>query len=615
MERRSNCDSIGAAVLVEIDIRDLAVAEHVRVAFDPGLNAITGETGAGKSILVDALEFLLGGRGDASLVRAGATSARVEGIFEFEHELPQDLSRLLDEAGVRGEEGTLIVSRELSTGGRARATARVNGHAVVQATLAAFGSRLVDIHGQSDHVTLLDSAEHIRYLDRFAGTDQARRTLAEQVRRLRELSATLARISADERERLRRQERLGFELNEIAAARVRPDEEAELAAERQLLANAEQLASLSDVAYAALQGGERGAAAVDALGAAADALLQLAELDPRLADDATAAAALQEQAVELARGLREYRDGVEYNPARLAAVEERLVLLSQLKRKYGPTIEEVLAYAERAEAEVVDAEGSEERRTRLEDEKRRLIHEVGRAATALGLQREAAARELVAAVQQQLVDLHLRDARFAIAFSRREDEGGSQVDLALQTLVDGCEALPAPASARLLVDQSGAERVEFQVSFNPGEPLRPLGRVASGGETSRLMLALKSVLGDADAVPTLVFDEIEAGLGGRSGGVVGEKLQRLAGHHQVICITHLPQIAAQASRHLTVAKEVQAGRTHVDVRPLTGEDRLQELASMLGAVTPATLQSARDLLEGASAKPLKSRRRAVRAQI
>lgn len=600
-------------MLVELDIRDLAVAEHVRVVFDPGLNAITGETGAGKSILVDALEFLLGGRADATLVRGGAAAAHVEGIFAFDGAPPEELGRLLDDAGVAGDDGTLIVSRELSTGARARATARVNGRAVVQSSLAAIGARLVDIHGQTDHVALLDSAEHVRYLDRFAGSDAARRSLADDVRRLRELRAALTQLNADERERLRRRDRLGFELNEIAAARLRADEEVELGAERQLLANAEQLASLSDAAYAALQGGARGAAAVDAIGAAADALLQLAQLDPRLAEEATAAAALQEQAVELARGLREYRDGVEYNPARLAAIEERLVLLAQLKRKYGPTLDDVLIYAERAEADLEEAEGSEERQARLREEERGLLDVIGRQATALGRRREAAARDLVDAVQIQLADLHMRDARFAVAFVRRADDGGAPVDLALHTLVGGGAMPQAASGARLAVDGSGAERVEFQVSFNPGEPLRPLGRVASGGETSRLMLAMKSVLGDADAVPTLVFDEIEAGLGGRSGGVVGEKLQRLAAHHQVICITHLPQIAAQAARHLTVTKEVRSGRTHAAVRLLAGDERLQELASMLGTVTPATLQSARDLLAGASAKPLKSRTRAIRA--
>ena len=589
-------------VLAELDIRDFAVAEHVRVQFAPGLNAITGETGAGKSIIVDALGLLLGGRAEPSDVRAGAPVARVEGIFHFAPgAMPEELAAALHDAGVDLEDESLIVSRELSISGRARTTARINGHAVVQSALIALGSRLIDIYGQTDHVALLQPAEHIRYLDRFAGTVADRGAFAASAQRLRDLRARLARLLSDQRERTRRQDRLAYECAEIEAAQLRADEEDELRAEQQLLANAEQLVGLADGAYAALQGGSRGGGAVDVLGRADDAVQQLARLDARLAELAAAAAALQEQAADLARELRSYRDNVEYNPARISAIDDRLAVLTGLKRKYGATVAEVIAYGEQARTELSELEGSEEQRQRMELEQTSLVRALGERAEALGRRREAAAQRLAIAIEEQLGEMRMNGARFAVSFTRRPAGDGVPVSLTLSRVVGRGGATESAVSADpVQFDASGVDRVEFLVTLNPGEPLRPLARVASGGETSRLMLALETVLGDADSVPVLVFDEIEAGLGGRTGGVVGEKLARLARHHQVICISHLPQIAARADRHLSVVKSVKDGRTHVEVATLGREGRIQELAAMLGTVTPATLDSARELLDDRS---------------
>jgi DNA repair protein RecN (Recombination protein N) len=586
-------------VLVELDIRDLAVAEHVRVAFAPGLNVITGETGAGKSIIVDALGLLLGGRAEASDVRTGASSARVEGIFHLEdRSLTDELQAALADAGTEPDDETLIISREIALSGRSRTTSRVNGRAVVQSTLSALGARLVDIHSQIDHVALLQPGEHIRYLDRYAGAMAARTEFAAVAQRLQQLRAGLASLQSDERERTRRLERLTFETAEIMAAELRPDEEEQLRTEQQLLANAQLLVELSDSAYAALQSGGRGSSAIDVLGRAADGLRALAELDPRLAEQAAAAEALQEQASDLGRELRAYRDNVEHNPARLAAVGERLTVLIGLERKYGATLAEVIAYGEEAARELSELEGSDEQRAALQDQERTLLDGLGARATALARLREQAAVRFTAAIEAELAELRMTGARFAVSFTRRASAGGIPVSLPLSALVTGLdepELLSATTSVQF--DASGADRVEFMVTLNPGEPLRPLARVASGGETSRLMLALKTVLGDADSVPVLVFDEIEAGLGGRSGGIVGEKLARLAEHHQVICVSHLPQIAARAQRHINVRKRVEDGRTQVEVRELAGEERVLELAAMIGAVSPATLESARELLE------------------
>lgn len=598
---RAQC---GSLMLEEIDIRNLAVTEHVRVRLAPGFNAITGETGAGKSIIVDALGLLLGGRADPDIVRAGAASARVEGVFRLDGEPDEALTDTLAEAGIEPEDGLLVVSREVPRQGRS--VARVNGRAAVQSVLAALGRRLVDIHGQADQLSILRPAEHLGFLDRYAGIDTERNAVAALVTEVRGVRAEIRRLTEDDRERARRQDRLAYEAQEIADAGLRPGEEDELREERKLLANAEDLARLSEAAHAALTGGGRAASAVDALGAAAENLAQLARLDERMAETAALAEALQSQAYDLARELREYREGVEYNPRRLEQIEERLGLLAALKRKYGATVEEVIAYGERARAELGELETSEERIERLRAQDAVLVARLGVAVTALACARREAAVRLAAAVRGEIADLRLSGGRFAVRVERREDPEGVPAALPLEEILgDDADCLGSPVTAApLAFDRTGVDRVEFYVSLNPGEPLRPLAKVASGGETARLMLALKTILGAADAVPTLVFDEVDVGIGGRSGQVVGEKLASLGVHHQVLCITHLPQVAARAARHLAVVKRVEGDRTYTDVRELTGEERRRELAAMLGGATEAHLAAAGEMLEvRAAARP------------
>jgi DNA repair protein RecN (Recombination protein N) len=584
-------------MLDELDIRNFAVAEHVRLRFAPGFNAITGETGAGKSLIIDALALLLGGRADPEVVRAGAGAARVEGVFRVDPGADEALAETLSEVGIEPEDGLLIISREVPRQGRS--VARVNGRAVVQSALAALGRRLVDIHGQEDQLSVLRPAEHLGHLDRFAGLEAERVAVTALVAELREVRAAIRRLTEDERERARRQDRLAYEVQEIDAARLRPDEEEELRAERQLLVSAEELARLSEAAHTALTGGGRSASAADALGLAADALAQLARIDPRMAETAALAEALQSQVYDLARELRAYREGVEYNPRRLERIEERLALIAALKRKYGATLAEVLAYAERARAELAELTLGEERLEELREREEALRARLATAAERLSHARRRAACRLAEAVQTEIAELNLAGGRFAVRFERREDPEGVPVALPLTEVVaSGTEPAPAGATA-VAFDRSGVDRVEFYVSLNPGEPLRPLAKVASGGETARLMLALKTVLGAADAVPTLVFDEVDVGIGGRSGRVVGEKLAALGRHHQVICITHLPQVAALAERHLAVAKRVDGGRTFTEVRELNGEERRRELAAMLGGVSAAHLAAADEMLAAA----------------
>ncbi|MGD9894004.1 MAG: DNA repair protein RecN [Dehalococcoidia bacterium] len=581
-------------MLQELDIRNVAVAEHVRLTLGDGFIALTGETGAGKSIVIDALAMLLGGPTDTNAVRAGADRARIEGVFQLPTEPDEAVLSALEEAGIEPEDGVLIVSREVPAQGRS--VARINGRAVVQATLRAIGARLVDIHGQEDQLSIFRTAEHLGYLDRYGHHSAERAAVASMAGELRSLRAELRRLTDDARERARRQDRLRFEVDEIESADLTLGEEDDLRAERQLLANAEELGRLAEASYAALVEGEDGASAVDALGVAASALSQLGALDPRHGALAEQAEALQSQATELAREVRAYRDEVEADPDRLQQIEERLTLLTALKRKYGQSIEEVLAYAERAVADLEALDTSEERAEGLAAEIEAVAGRLAAAARHLSELRRATAARLSAEVEREIAGLGLRGGRFAVHFARPASDDGVATELPEEELIGPEGGAGDGPERQAAFDRTGIDRVEFYVSLNPGEPLRPLARVASGGESARLMLALKTILGAADSVPTLVFDEVDVGIGGRSGQVVGEKLAALGTHHQVLCITHLPQVAARAGQHLAVSKFDDGQRTFTEIRELDSTERVQELAAMLGGVTEPNLRSAEAML-------------------
>jgi DNA repair protein RecN (Recombination protein N) len=582
-------------MLQELDIRNVAVAEHVRLTLGDGFIALTGETGAGKSIVIDALAMLLGGPADPTAVRAGADRARIEGVFQLPNEPDEAVLAALEEAGIEPDDGVLIVSREVPAQGRS--VARINGRAVVQAALRGIGGRLVDIHGQEDQLSIFRTAEHLGYLDRYGRHAAERAAAASLAAELRSLRGELRRLTDDARERARRQDRLRFEVDEIEAANLTPGEEDDLRAERQLLANAEELGRLAETAYAALVEGDEGVSAVDALGVAASSLVQLAALDPRHGALAEQADALQSQATDLAREVRAYRDEVEADPDRLLQIEERLTLLTALKRKYGQSIDEVLAYAERAAADLEALDTSEERAERLTAEIEAVASRLAEAAQYLSNLRRVTAARLSAEVEREIAGLGLRGGRFAVHFARPTADDGVSTDLPEEELIGPEGGEGSGAERQAAFDRTGIDRVEFYVSLNPGEPLRPLARVASGGESARLMLALKTILGAADSVPTLVFDEVDVGIGGRSGQVVGEKLAALGAHHQVLCITHLPQVAARARQHLAVSKYDDGQRTFTEIRELDQEQRIQELAAMLGGVTEPNLRSAEAMLE------------------
>jgi DNA repair protein RecN (Recombination protein N) len=555
-------------VLIDLDIANLAVIDHARIAFGPGLNALTGETGAGKSIVIDAVGLLMGGRADTGMIRSGASGARVEGIFQAS---AIDLGSLEDEGLTAAGDDVLILARELSSSGRT--VCRINGRAVPLRMLQEVGERLIDVHGQSAHLSLLRVPEHVELLDRWAGLTDLRRQASALRARLRRLDRELADLRGDERELARRADLLRHQIEEIDRARLEAGEEDELRHAQRIHANAEQIIQLAGDAYAAVAGGaEDASSARDLVAAAAQRLAQLRHLDPSVVLLAEAAEAAGLQLEELGATLRSYRDSIEYDPERLAQVEERLGVIFALKRKYGGTVEEILAFAEGAGAELAGLAGREQAIAALEADEASLHRELGSVSGELSAGRRRAARSLERHVEAQLATLAMSGS-FGVRFGdERSGEGSTEL-----------------------------ESVEFLLSLNPGEPPRPLARIASGGETSRVMLAIKAALTGADPHPTLVFDEIDSGIGGRVGDVVGRKLWELARHSQVLAVTHLPQIAAYADVHLHVGKHVADGRTVTRVESLGAEDRLEELSEMFGSDRQAGRLQATALLDRARA--------------
>ena len=573
-------------MLRELYIQDYAIIEQLQLRFDPGFTVLTGETGAGKSIIIGALSLLLGGRGGTDFIRAGAERAIIEGTFSLNKDLQATLIPLLARDGLDDphDPAILHLAREIRSNGRS--ISRVNGRAVALKMLRQIGEHLVDIHGQTEHLSLMRVSEHLDMLDRYGGLGDLRAQVAAQVQRLRQVRDELQSLRQDERELARRVDLLKYQVAEIEAAHLDPDEEQGLLQERTRLANAEQLIELADEAYLALyEGGEEQASAFDLLQAAARALAGLIRLDASPSPLGETAEAAGYQVEDLAQSLRAYRESIEYNPQRLEQVEDRLAQIRSLQRKYGDSIAQVLAFALEARQELETIEHSGERIAELEAEQDHLLHEIGRLGLELSERRREAAARLAAGIEAELEQLSMARAHFGVDFQWRETPDGAYVE-----------------GQRLAFDQTGLDRAEFMVAPNVGEPLKPLVRTASGGETSRLMLALKTVLAQADRTPTLIFDEIDAGIGGRVGAVVGRKLWGLtvaddqAHRHQVLCVTHLPQLASYADLHLHVCKEIVDERTVTNVHRLAGQERERELAAMLGALTDKTLASAREIL-------------------
>lgn len=576
-------------MLTALSVSKFAIVDKLTLSWEDGFTVITGETGAGKSIIVDAIGALVGGRVYPDMVQAGASRAIIEGVFAFEHDgvARLEVERLLTEHGIAMDDELLIVTREIATA-NGRGVARINGRAVPLALLQQVGAWLVDIHGQSEHLSLLRAREQLELLDRYARLLPRRQTMATLVRDLRKVRSERA-VLEDESRRARREEALlRHEISEIEAAMLDPEEESELQARRQRLRNAERLQASLSAAMAMLGGEEDRPGAADLAGQAAIHVRDAARYETALASDAEALEQAAADVSEAMHSVTRAMDRLAEEAGELEAVEERVLLIADLKRKYGDSLAAIIHYADEGRERLNRLERHEVLLQELNDREKSLRDEASVTATALAEARRTAALGLADAIQAELNDLGLRGTRIELRFTSESAEDGLIVTL------DG-EQVPRS------FDETGVDRVELLIAPNPGEPPRSLARIASGGELARVALAIKTVLSQVDTRGTLIFDEVDVGVGGRSAGVVGEKLWGLTAHHQVLCITHMPQVAAFADHHVRVQKSAALDATQVLVSPLEPPDRAGELAAMLGGAGAATLASAQELLAIAAA--------------
>ncbi len=616
-------------MLLEISIKDFAIIDSLHLRLNRLFNVFTGETGAGKSIIIDAVNALLGGKIGAEIVRAGCERASVEGVFslealppvsdqwqplevfayaggngtifealeQVEHYRPSPdphsadariaLATLLREYDITPEDGQIILSRDIFRSGRT--VARINGRAFSQQVLQQVASWLVDIHGQSEHMSLLRSDQHINFLDRYAELITQREELGRKVADWRNARKTLQSLMQNERERERRAEFLRFEIEEIEKAELRPGEIEDLEEERKVLSNAERLRELCSLVYGSMKGSDMGGdefkPALDQLREAQRSLSELVRLDKSMEEYAETLSEAIYQLEDVAAGVSSYETDIEDNPRRLADIEERLDQIAKLRRKYGHSIEEILQRAAEDQAELDTITKRDELVAQLQQQDGQFRREIGALAQQISERRYKVARRLSSAMEEQLNDLNMQRARFQVEIEQELDEGG----------VPAC--INGQPEQYYACDQTGIDRIQFLIAPNLGEPFKPLTKIASGGETSRLMLALKTILVDADATPTLIFDEIDAGISGRSGQIVGEKLWQLTTNHQVICVTHLPQIAAFADTHYNVNKQILDDRTITLVNELRPEQRVREIAHIMGGnVSEFSLKSAEEML-------------------
>ena len=549
-----------------LHIENIAVIQEADIQFAPGFNALTGETGAGKSIVIDAMGAVLGGRTSRDLIRTGAARAFVSAQFSG---VPADLPGLQENGIAPDEEGSLLLQRDISADGRN--VCRINGRPVSVAQLRAIGSELLNIHGQHDGTQLLDEERHGEYLDRFGRTEGPLSAYRAAYDAMEALRRQMEALRMDEAEKARRMDSLRFQIDELERAQLVPGEEETLLERRSLLRNGEKYLAALAGADCALSGGDEGGGAVSALRDAEEALYGVRTLSEDLGDLYERLKAARCEVYDLAESVRDKREEFDFSPGELDDVEARADQLYRLKKKYGATVEDMLAYLDKCRAELDAMETADDTLIRLEGQMKKARAAVDAAGAELTKVRQAAARVLEERIQRELRELDMARVRFAIDFAAKDPSP------------DGCDA------------------IRFLMSANAGEDLRPFARIASGGELARIMLALKNVLAEQESVGTLVFDEVDTGVSGRAAQKVAEKLAQVSRHKQVLCVTHLPQLAAMADTHFSVEKGERDGRTYTRVVLLDREARKAELARITGGanVTQALLQSAGELLDAA----------------
>jgi DNA repair protein RecN (Recombination protein N) len=549
-------------MLGELHIKNFAVIKDISVNFASGLNVVSGDEGTGKSLIVDALSLIMGARAPSGLIRSGAKSARVEAIFWLAEQSSLKVSSILEENGVEPEcNGMLLISRDFQEGGKS--VARLNNRAVPLSVVKQVGRYLMDIHGQMEYLSLMDAGNQLLLVDAFGGLNDMRMTLRRQVEELREVGREIA--SMDDTDKQSYIDMLQYQIDEIERSKIESVDEEDLMSEREVLRRAEAITSSCLTAYANLYSDERSISVL--LHKTMTALRGVTSADKQLAGHYEKVESMLMNVEETARELLAFAESVEDNGGKLEEIERQVDTITSLKRKYGNTLEGIIAFRAKSCAELIKIENLQERKAGLSARHQELKAEAARAAAELSLARRNAAERLVKLVNEELNEIGMEWAKFDIKLSRKEDQDGFALS----------------GGKAYAFTSEGIDRIEFQVATNPGEPMRPMAVIASGGETSRIILAVKSALKTADPIPTLVFDEIDMGVGGRSADSVGRKLASLAAYHQVLCITHLPQIACFGDIHFKLIKEIDAGRAATRIEQVEGNHRVRELAAMLGS--------------------------------
>lgn len=553
-------------MLNSLSIKNVAVIDKLDVEFHNGVSVLTGETGAGKSIIIDSINMILGDRANKELVRYGTDKAVVQAIFDA----PQAVCDILADNDIDVDDGQIVITRQLTKEGKS--VARINGMVVTLNVLREISDELINIHGQHDNQALLTPARHVAFLDAYAGNEEYIGKYKEILQKKRQIEKKLASLEMDEQEKMQRIDLLEYQVNEIKKASLEKGEEADLREQREIYANAEQITNSVNEAYTNIYEGDETQSAYDGISIAVDALSKISDLNPQLKTMYDSLSTLMYSLEDTAHELKEFGDTVEFDEQTLNDIEERLDLISKLKRKYGGSIEEILEYMKKAETELNDIKLSDERTNEMKTELLQVTDELRKNGLVLSERRKEAAKVLEGAIEAALHELNMEKAKFSVNIENDES-----------------------------FYDNGMDKVEFLISTNPGEPLKPLVKIASGGELSRVMLAIKSILADTDGVDTLIFDEIDTGVSGKAAMSIARKLSQIGKNKQVLCITHLPQLTSAADNHYLIQKDTDGDMASTTLKELDDEGRELELARIIdgGEVTELALSHAKQMLENA----------------
>ena len=564
-------------MLKELRIKNFAIVENLEVEFFKGLNVLTGATGAGKSIIIGALNLALGERASSEMIRTGADCAIVEAVFEIKPKNP--IEKNLSESGILCPEGQLIIRREISSKGSGKCF--LNDRLVTLANLKSVGDLLADLHGQHEHQSLLDSREHLAYLDNYSEVGDLLARVGNDYSKLKKKLEELEELKKIDELSREKKELYQFQINEITRAGLSVEEEEKLPTEKKILENSEALFQIASLVFQELY--DIDGSIIERLSLTKKELEKGGEYDPRLKEHIENLNSAMFQLNDSSRFLQGYKDSLNFDPEKLEKIRERLNLINSLKKKYGQSIEEVLNYSDKIKTDLEKIENRDELIQKTEQEIKDLRQILKKNSMLLSDKRKEKGSELSRKIKKELSFLGMERCDFEVRISWREEGNG----------------LLETNGKRYYVDEKGLDQVEFYVSPNPGEELKPLAKIASGGEISRIMLALKSVLAKSDQIPTMIFDEVDMGIGGEIAEAVGKRMKTLSSTHQIICITHLQQIASQADCHFKVYKEVSKNRTITNIKLLSREERINEIARMIGGkkISDLSLEHAAEMIE------------------